>query len=162
MEQEAIEHCKQGHVEEAMSLVNQAEALKRELTHIETRAVQVAREAASRKHMMVCDVSGNFMNSTDNGERLRSHFDGKQYMGWKMIRDKLAELKAQDPPPPSGDWRRRDRERGERGDGDRRRRSSSRDRDRRDRRDRDRDGDRRRDYDRRRVDDRRYDDRRDR
>ena len=49
--------------------------------------------------MIVCDVSGNFMNSTDNGERLRCHFEGKQYQGWKLIRDKLKELKKQNPPP---------------------------------------------------------------
>ena len=49
--------------------------------------------------MIVCEVSGNFMNSTDNGERLRCHFEGKQYQGWKLIRDKLKELKKQNPPP---------------------------------------------------------------
>uniref|UniRef100_A0A6U6KSJ8 Uncharacterized protein n=1 Tax=Odontella aurita TaxID=265563 RepID=A0A6U6KSJ8_9STRA len=40
----------------------------------------------------VCDVSGNFMSSRDADERIAAHYAGKQYVGWKMVRDKNKEL----------------------------------------------------------------------
>ncbi len=55
----------------------------------------------------VCDVSGNFMSFRDADERIAAHYAGKQYVGWKMVRDKLDELKKKygnggPPPPPRG------------------------------------------------------------
>ena len=54
----------------------------------------------------VCEVSGNFMSSRDADERIAAHYSGKQYQGWKLVRDKYAELKAKygpyGPPPPQG------------------------------------------------------------
>ncbi|KAL9181157.1 hypothetical protein ACHAXT_009962 [Thalassiosira profunda] len=41
---------------------------------------------------VVCDVSGNFMSSRDADERIAAHYAGKQYVGWKLVRDKLKEL----------------------------------------------------------------------
>lgn len=38
-------------------------------------------------------VSGNILSSAENEERIRCHFQGKQYLGWKAVRDKLKELK---------------------------------------------------------------------
>jgi hypothetical protein len=73
--------------------------------------MNMAKEATGKKHMIVCEVSGNFMNSTDNGDRLRCHFEGKQYQGWKQIREKLAQLQKQQPPPPSMSSRDKDRDR---------------------------------------------------
>ena len=40
----------------------------------------------------VCEVSGNFMSSRDAEERIAAHYAGKQYVGWKMVRDKVKEL----------------------------------------------------------------------
>lgn len=141
-----------GRVDESMSTMARAEALKREASSLESKATTISKEAVGRKHMIVCDVSGNFMNSTDNGERLRCHFEGKQYQGWKLIRDKLVELKKMDPPAP-GQWRERAREKERQvrreADRDRDKRDDRRDRD-YERRDRDKRDDRRdRDYDRR-------------
>ena len=90
----------------------------------------------------VCPVSGVLMCSADGDARLQEHIQGKQYKGWKAIREKLAELKGRNPPPAKG---RQDR-RGERDGGPRGDRSR--------RRDRDRDWDRGRDYRRDRDDDR--------
>lgn len=74
-------------------------------------------EAFSRQHdalqkqfqlpertMSVCEVCGVFINSTDNDQRRADHLAGKQYLGWKAIREKLTELDAarkQLPPPPT-------------------------------------------------------------
>ena len=52
----------------------------------------------------VCEVSGNFMSSRDADERIAAHYAGKQYQGWKLVRDKYADMKAKygpyGPPPP--------------------------------------------------------------
>mmetsp|Transcript_15335 Transcript_15335/g.29733 ORF Transcript_15335/g.29733 Transcript_15335/m.29733 type:complete len:437 (+) Transcript_15335:122-1432(+) len=46
---------------------------------------------AQRRHL-VCPISGNLILRSDSDERLLSHFTGKQYNGWKLVRAKLKEL----------------------------------------------------------------------
>jgi LUC7 N_terminus len=52
----------------------------------------------------VCEVSGNFMSSRDADERIAAHYSGKQYVGWKLVRDKLQSMIQKygrhGPPPP--------------------------------------------------------------
>ena len=52
----------------------------------------------------VCEVSGNFMSARDADERIAAHFAGKQYVGWKLVRDKFGEMLQKygryGPPPP--------------------------------------------------------------
>jgi len=54
----------------------------------------------------VCEVSGNFMSARDADERIAAHYAGKQYVGWKLVRDKFAEMQKTygryGPPPPAG------------------------------------------------------------
>lgn len=55
----------------------------------------------------VCEVSGNFMSARDADERIAAHYAGKQYVGWKLVRDKFGELlkvhgKYGPPPPQRG------------------------------------------------------------
>jgi len=40
----------------------------------------------------VCEMSGNFMSTRDAEERIAAHYAGKQYVGWKMVREKFQEL----------------------------------------------------------------------
>mmetsp|Transcript_19652 Transcript_19652/g.29161 ORF Transcript_19652/g.29161 Transcript_19652/m.29161 type:complete len:486 (+) Transcript_19652:145-1602(+) len=40
----------------------------------------------------VCEVSGNFMSARDADERIAAHYAGKQYVGWKLVRDKLKQM----------------------------------------------------------------------
>mmetsp|Transcript_48756 Transcript_48756/g.72417 ORF Transcript_48756/g.72417 Transcript_48756/m.72417 type:complete len:513 (-) Transcript_48756:551-2089(-) len=40
----------------------------------------------------VCEISGNFMSSRDADERIAAHYAGKQYVGWKAVRDRCKEL----------------------------------------------------------------------
>lgn len=53
----------------------------------------------------VCDISGNFMSSRDADERIAAHYAGKQYVGWKLVRDKYKEMVQTygryGPPPPA-------------------------------------------------------------
>jgi hypothetical protein len=52
----------------------------------------------------VCETSGNFMSARDADERIAAHYAGKQYVGWKLVRDKLKQMIRQyghyGPPPP--------------------------------------------------------------
>ncbi|CAJ1959383.1 unnamed protein product [Cylindrotheca closterium] len=52
----------------------------------------------------VCEVSGNFMSARDADERIAAHYAGKQYVGWKLVRDKFGEMVQKygryGPPPP--------------------------------------------------------------
>lgn len=52
----------------------------------------------------VCEVSGNFMSSRDADERIAAHYQGKQFVGWKLVRDKHASMQREfgrhGPPPP--------------------------------------------------------------
>jgi len=43
--------------------------------------------------MVVCEVSSNYMSVRDAEERIAAHYAGKQYIGWKVVRDKLKELR---------------------------------------------------------------------
>lgn len=43
----------------------------------------------------VCEVSGNFMSSRDADERIAAHYAGKQYVGWRLVRDKLDRMTKQ-------------------------------------------------------------------
>jgi hypothetical protein len=52
----------------------------------------------------VCEVSGNFMSARDADERIAAHYAGKQYVGWKLVREKFKEMLSKygkyGPPPP--------------------------------------------------------------
>jgi len=54
----------------------------------------------------VCEVSGNFMSARDADERIAAHYAGKQYVGWKLVRDKYQEMVQKHgrygPPRPGG------------------------------------------------------------
>eukprot|EP00978_Attheya_sp_CCMP212_P005937 scaffold13273_cov35-Attheya_sp.AAC.4 len=73
------------------------EAQKRQLYYFRT-------DTTSDK--TVCEISGNFMSSRDADERIAAHFAGKQYVGWKIVRDKHKEMVKQwgpsGPPHPGG------------------------------------------------------------
>ena len=68
---------------------------------------------ASEKKLVVCEVSANYMSTTDNEERMAAHYAGKQYVGWKKLREKCKELStmglkpapvAMGRAPPEGRW----------------------------------------------------------
>jgi len=164
----------EGDVDGSMTAFNKANALQLHLNEVEKKAVPVA-----AKKQYVDEVSGLVYSSTDNEQRISDLQSGKMYQAWKMMREKLLELKAKNLPelgvggygsqggskprsgassgamPASADHpyerdRERDRERGYSDRGDER--GYERHRDDRDRRDREydqRDHDRRDQYDRR-------------
>lgn len=64
--------------------------LRDSLQNINKQLYYVKTDTSSDK--TVCEVSGNFMSSRDAEERIAAHYAGKQYVGWKMVRDKVREL----------------------------------------------------------------------
>jgi len=142
-----------GEVSAAQAILKDIETLLTEKANIQLGHNNPASMGAQReKKLFVCEVSGNFLCSTDNEQRLRNHFSGKMYRGWKAVRERYEELKKQNPPrvafrdrpsrpgsssasssrPSTSDRRERDRERD-------REREPERDRKKRDSKERERD-----------------------
>uniref|UniRef100_A0A6V3RLE1 Uncharacterized protein n=1 Tax=Lotharella globosa TaxID=91324 RepID=A0A6V3RLE1_9EUKA len=152
---EAEEAGENGDIEKAKALATKVEGLKAESEQIMKKPDD---PRFNSRQLMVCEVSGVLMSTTDSESRLKSLYSGKQYQGWKKVRDFHAELSKllEGKSRPRRPWphedrdrkgsRDRDRGRGERSRRDRSRsRDRRRDRDDRRRRDRSRDRDRRRD-----------------
>lgn len=103
-----LERAKLTTLLELQSLVLQLPPLRDNTDNL-LRQLQYLRSDTSTDKV-VCDVSGNFMSSRDADERIAAHYAGKQYVGWKLVRDKLKELQKRGlplgggggPPPPRG------------------------------------------------------------
>jgi hypothetical protein len=109
-----LERAKLTTLLELQSLVLQLPPLRDNTDNL-LRQLQYLRSDTSTDKV-VCEVSGNFMSSRDADERIAAHYAGKQYVGWKLVRDKLKELQkrglplsgggggggAGGPPPPRG------------------------------------------------------------
>jgi LUC7 N_terminus len=82
-------------ISQVSPLQEAVEAQLRSLNHVKS-------DTTSDK--TVCEISGNFMSARDADERIAAHYAGKQYVGWKLVRDKFGELVKQygkyGPPPP--------------------------------------------------------------
>jgi len=158
----------EGEVDKSMEAFGKANTMQLQLQAIESKL-----SSAQPKKQYVDEISGLVYSSTDNEARIAELQSGKQYKGWKAIREKLIELKERNPPPRAGrvaaSSRSRPDDRADDRSGTRDRRESDRpagrdDRDKHDDRRYDRRYDERRDDRRhadRRYDERRYDDRRD-
>ncbi|CAD7695799.1 unnamed protein product [Ostreobium quekettii] len=149
----------EGDVDGSMMFAQQAESFKQQHDSLKRSLTQPERT------MTVCEICGVFINSTDNEQRKKAsldHLNGKQYLGWKRIReehkllvDKFDRLKHEREVSRDRDRDRDDRaprdRRSDRGRDERRRdRSRDRSRDRARDRSRDRARDRSRDHYRRR------------
>ena len=83
----------EGDVDGSMTAFNKANALQLHLNEVEKKAVPVA-----VKKQYVDEVSGLVYSSTDNEQRISDLQSGKMYQAWKMMREKLIELKAKNLP----------------------------------------------------------------
>merc|ERR1711907_280826 len=77
----------EGEVDRSLQAAQDAEKTKREKEILEQRL-----KFPSGRNMFVCEICGVFINSTDNEARRADHYNGKQYLGWKAIRDKRKQL----------------------------------------------------------------------
>mmetsp|Transcript_14847 Transcript_14847/g.35229 ORF Transcript_14847/g.35229 Transcript_14847/m.35229 type:complete len:359 (+) Transcript_14847:41-1117(+) len=87
----------EGDVDGSMTAFNRANALQLHLTELEKKAVPVP-----VKKQYVDEVSGLVYSSTDNEQRISDLQSGKMYQAWKMMREKLLELKAKNLPELGG------------------------------------------------------------
>jgi len=62
-----------------------------ESIHVQTLKLNFVRSDTTTDKT-VCEVSGNFMSARDADERIAAHYAGKQYVGWKLVRDKFQEM----------------------------------------------------------------------
>ena len=77
----------EGDVEGALAAFQQAAAVLTKAQEVERRAMP-----RDQKRQYVDDVSGLVYSSTDSEARIADLQAGKQYKGWRAIRDKLVEL----------------------------------------------------------------------
>ncbi|KAG2422731.1 hypothetical protein HXX76_015818 [Chlamydomonas incerta] len=106
MLQKSQEAGEAGEVDVSMALAQQATEMQAQHDRLHKSLT------APERTMSVCDICGVFINSTDNDQRRQEHLTGKQYLGWKAIREKYAELtsrwevraRSREPelPPPPG------------------------------------------------------------
>ena len=81
-----------GDIDGAQGAVLQAEGLQRLQLDLE-------RKHCPRASVSVCEISGIFLSVE---ETAKGHdLEGRQYKGWKRIREKLEELQERNPPPAS-------------------------------------------------------------
>lgn len=95
-----LENSKLTTLLELQSLVLQLPPLRDNIDNL-LRQLQYLRSDTSTDKV-VCEVSGNFMSSRDADERIAAHYAGKQYVGWKLVRDKLKELQKKGLPTAGG------------------------------------------------------------
>merc|ERR1712050_760849 len=77
----------QGEINQSLQAAQDADKIKTEKENLEQRF-----KYPGGRIMFVCDVCGVFINSTDNEARRADHYNGKQYLGWRAIRNKLKQL----------------------------------------------------------------------
>mmetsp|Transcript_53417 Transcript_53417/g.154061 ORF Transcript_53417/g.154061 Transcript_53417/m.154061 type:complete len:470 (-) Transcript_53417:49-1458(-) len=93
---------KQAAVVEVANLISIVSPLQETVESQERNLNHVKSDITTDK--TVCEVSGNFMSARDADERIAAHYAGKQYVGWKLVRDKFGQMLKQHgkygPPPP--------------------------------------------------------------
>eukprot|EP01025_Chloroclados_australasicus_P034897 TRINITY_DN35627_c0_g1_i2.p1 TRINITY_DN35627_c0_g1~~TRINITY_DN35627_c0_g1_i2.p1 ORF type:complete len:380 (-),score=33.79 TRINITY_DN35627_c0_g1_i2:74-1051(-) len=78
--------AEEGDVDASMMFTQQAESFQAQYDALHKQLT------LGDKTMEVCTVCGVFINSTDNDQRREDHLNGKQYQGWKRIRQKVKDL----------------------------------------------------------------------
>ncbi|XP_047325680.1 luc7-like protein 3 [Impatiens glandulifera] len=84
-----------GKVDEAEALMRKVESLNSEKTALTHPPINEKLLLAQEKKMALCDICGSFLVANDAAERTQSHVLGKQHIGYGMVRDFLAEYKAE-------------------------------------------------------------------
>jgi RNA-binding protein Luc7-like 2 len=74
--------------EEAQTLMERLEALKKEKEGIEQKMPQT-----KEQQLIVCETCAALLSVNESDQRLADHFAGKMHLGFQKIRDKLKELK---------------------------------------------------------------------
>ncbi|BGP37973.1 splicing factor [Rhodotorula kratochvilovae] len=91
----------QGKVEESMTQLTKAEALKAEKLEKERELQQLTDTAGAsgQQKLRVCDICGAYLSILDSDRRLADHFGGKMHLGYHQLRELIDEWKARGPLP---------------------------------------------------------------
>ncbi|GAA5830408.1 hypothetical protein JCM11251_001335 [Rhodosporidiobolus azoricus] len=91
----------QGKVEESMTQLTKAEALKEEKQEKERELQHLTDTAGASGHqkLRVCDICGAYLSILDSDRRLADHFGGKMHLGYHQLRQLMDEWKARGPLP---------------------------------------------------------------
>ncbi|GAA6027064.1 hypothetical protein JCM8097_006082 [Rhodosporidiobolus ruineniae] len=91
----------QGKVEESMTQLTKAEALKAEKQEKERELQHLTDTAGASGHqkLRVCDICGAYLSILDSDRRLADHFGGKMHLGYHQLRELMEEWKARGPLP---------------------------------------------------------------
>ncbi|POY70605.1 hypothetical protein BMF94_6383 [Rhodotorula taiwanensis] len=91
----------QGKVEESMTQLTKAEALKTEKLEKERELQQLTDTAGASGHqkLRVCDICGAYLSILDSDRRLADHFGGKMHLGYHQLRLLIDEWRARGPLP---------------------------------------------------------------
>jgi len=95
----------EGKIEESSAMSKAIEQLKEQKDSlIRAQAGEVFSIKQQEKRMKVCEICGAFLVIGDTENRVRSHLEGKQHVGYLRIREALKKfsdkLQNQPPPPP--------------------------------------------------------------
>ena len=71
--------------EKAMKELDEIAERRKKLEEVVEKECE--RRVETMKRLIVCPLSGVFLNTHDNEQRVRDHQMGKQYLGWKRIRE---------------------------------------------------------------------------
>jgi len=84
----------EGKIEESQALLNLVENLRKEQKDLEEKPLGVpfAEGSSQEKRMNVCPICAAFLVVGDAEQRVQAHLNGKLHQGYKIIRDKLAEM----------------------------------------------------------------------
>eukprot|EP00475_Leptophrys_vorax_P010683 TRINITY_DN17272_c0_g1_i3.p1 TRINITY_DN17272_c0_g1~~TRINITY_DN17272_c0_g1_i3.p1 ORF type:complete len:251 (+),score=60.54 TRINITY_DN17272_c0_g1_i3:126-878(+) len=93
-------HANEGRVDEVLELMNHVERHLEEKSQLENMNLPPENPQArnQEKQMLLCDVCGAFLVQNDAEQRVTSHLQGKQHLGYIQIRKTIQELKAIQPP----------------------------------------------------------------
>ncbi|KPV75912.1 uncharacterized protein RHOBADRAFT_35682, partial [Rhodotorula graminis WP1] len=85
----------QGKVEESMTQLTKAEALKAEKLDKERELQQLTDTAGAsgNQKLRVCDICGAYLSILDSDRRLADHFGGKMHLGYHQLRQLIDEWK---------------------------------------------------------------------
>ncbi|GAA5851278.1 hypothetical protein JCM9279_001090, partial [Rhodotorula babjevae] len=91
----------QGKVEESMTQLTKAEALKAEKLDKERELQELTDTAGAsgNQKLRVCDICGAYLSILDSDRRLADHFGGKMHLGYHQLRQLIDEWKARGPLP---------------------------------------------------------------
>ncbi|GAA5878395.1 hypothetical protein JCM16303_002758 [Sporobolomyces ruberrimus] len=89
----------EGKVEESMTQLTKAEALKLEKQEKERELTNLTETAGASGHqkLRVCDICGAYLSILDSDRRLADHFGGKMHLGYHQLRELMSEWRTRGP-----------------------------------------------------------------